>query len=135
MSYTQPGNKKYFQGDTGARPIKETVGIVELVVGAKARSVSEGWASMSLFSDGCVRRPVAWVKHRSHCFVELLDVSLLTFAWLCFGRALLSVAALLCLHCLVWPCFVLDCLRCFALLGFAVHGWHCLALLCLRVVV
>ena len=104
MSYTQPGNKTDFQGDTGARPIKETVGIVELVVGAKARSVSEGWASMSLFSNGCVRRPVAWVKHRSHCFVELLDVSLLTFAWLCFGRALLSVAALACLHCLLWPC-------------------------------
>ena len=103
MSYTKPENKKAFQGDkgdTGARLIKGTVRIVELVVKATARSVSEGWTSMSLFSD----EHVAWIKHRSHCFVELLDVPLLIFAWLCFGRALLSVAALACLHCLLWPC-------------------------------
>ena len=59
MSYTKPENKKAFQGDkgdTGARLIKGTVRIVELVVKATARSVSEGWTSMSLFSDGCVSK-------------------------------------------------------------------------------
>ena len=129
MSYTQPGNKTDFQGDTGARPIKETVGIVELVVGAKARSVSEGWASMSLFSDGCVRRPVAWVKHRSHCFVELLDVSLLTFAWIlwtsiafrcCIALLALLSLALLRIGLLALLCVVRLCRALLALLGLAV---------------
>ena len=61
-----------------------------------------------------LQRPVAFVKHRLHCFVDLLAVALLNFALLCFGQGVKRCLALLCVACIALLCFACIALLCFA---------------------
>ena len=61
---------------------------------------------LSLVFDRWVKRFVAWVRHRLHCFIDMFAATLLIWhCMLCFAFV-----------CIAWLCFALLALLCFALL-------------------
>ena len=61
---------------------------------------------LSLVFDRWVKRFVAWVRHRLHCFIDMFAATLLILlCMLCFAFV-----------CIAWLCFALLALLCFALL-------------------